>query len=104
MSKKQLCLQSVKMASEMQISGLCIRKLNGDNYSTWQQKVQLLLQKESLWDIIENPPAMLNNEEKVQNSKALTIIGLILEDRLLIHIRGKTFARQAWEELRGLFV
>ena len=92
------------MASEILMSGLSIKKLNGENYSTWQQKVQLLLQKESLWDIVENPPDVLNDEDKVQNCKALAIIELTLEDHLLIHLRGQTSAKQAWEDLRGLFV
>ena len=47
---------------------------------------------------------MLNERKKKLINKALAIIGLILEDRLLIHLRGLTSAKQAWEDLRGLFV
>lgn len=31
-----------------------IAKLNNENYEIWQYRVQLLLMKENLWDVVNN--------------------------------------------------
>lgn len=83
-----------------------ITKLNNSNYFHWKQKMELLLLKENLWNLIteERPnqfsdPAILTLYE-TRNNTARGLIGLAIEDSQLIHIRNKRTAREMWEGLK----
>lgn len=78
-----------------------ITKLNNGNYETWKSKVELLLIKEDLWQTVnKDKPADANEKWLKADGQARAIIGLLLEDDQLIHFKGTTTAKEAWEALR----
>lgn len=78
-----------------------IVKLNNENYDTWQYKVQLLLMKENLWQIVnDEPPADITPVWRLSDNKAKATIGLLVEDNQLSHIRSAATAKIAWENLK----
>lgn len=83
---------------------LCITKLNGTNYQLWKYKIELLLLKEELWEVIVNdPPNPITNEWKNRDAKARATIGLLVEDNQVIHIRNATSAKQTWNMLKNYY-
>ena len=80
----------------------CVQKLNGENYSIWSQKMELLLIREDSWDVIkeEMPEPRLYTWSK-RDDKARARIGLLVEDNHLLHMQGATTAREAWDKLKG---
>lgn len=63
--------------------------------------MQLLLIKEGLWDIVNKvPPTIPDANWLLNDKKATAIIGLLVEDDQLIHIRDVTCARAAWLGLK----
>ncbi|KAK2575182.1 hypothetical protein KPH14_012892, partial [Odynerus spinipes] len=78
-----------------------ISKLNNENYISWKYKLELLLIKEGLWDVVnENRPPEPDNAWLVRDGKAKATIGLLVEDDQLIHIRNAASARAAWIALK----
>lgn len=81
-----------------------IEKLNNRNYFNWKYRMELLLIKEDLWEVIgtNNIPtgerALLRWQKK--DNKARAFIGLAAEDSQLVHVRGKKTAAETWEALR----
>ncbi|KAG8127609.1 hypothetical protein E2320_014510 [Naja naja] len=59
--------------------------LNKTNYLSWCVKMQMYLQREELWMIVTDPPAVLDDGNWRQNAKTLASIILALEDSQLIH-------------------
>lgn len=82
---------------------LQIVKLNDDNYQIWKYKMELLLIKEDLWQVIsEKAPvdaAQLVNWNK-KDGKARAHIGLFIEDNQIIHVKSKVTAKAMWESLK----
>jgi hypothetical protein len=82
-------------------SSLRITKLNGVNYQTWKFKVELLLIKEDLWDVVDkDPPADVTSEWQTKDRKARASIGLLIEDSQLHLIRKETTAKSTWNALK----
>lgn len=88
---------------------ITIAKLNSENYFTWKYKMELLLIKENLWSILnERKPeldANSSNQRDVtdwqrRDDQARSIIGLLVEDSQLCHIRTKTTASATWSALK----
>lgn len=78
-----------------------ITKLNNENYQVWKYKVELLLVKEDLWNVVsEEPPAEPDAAWKRKDGQARATIGLLVEDNQFIHIREKTNARDTWNALK----
>lgn len=81
-----------------------ITKLNNENYQVWKFKVELLLIKEDLWDQV-NSDVPQNEEMRAQwvknDNKARAIIGLLVEDSQLLHIRKATTAKEVWNALKN---
>jgi len=78
-----------------------IAKLNNENYESWKYKVELLLIKEGLWDLVsEAAPAQPNAEWLTKDAQARATIGLLVEDNQLTHIRSKTTAAATWKALQ----
>lgn len=80
-----------------------IEKLNNKNYFSWKFKVKLILIKDDLWETItdeapdsERPLVRWNKKD----AKALSTIGLTVEDNQLVHIRNKNTAKEAWIALQ----
>ena len=56
-----------------------IVKLNNCKYQTWKFKVELLLMKEDLWEIItEDTPTPVTTEWKNKDGKTRATIGLLV--------------------------
>lgn len=81
-------------------------KLNNTNFTNWKFKIELLLKKENLWKAIattapREPPDTVTAAEKAEFQKAraewcradeeaFSIIGLLIEDDQIVHIRSET--------------
>lgn len=80
-------------ASTISAAGFLITRLDSQNYTTWSQKVRLLLKHQSLWMVVSEPPdvsalsAALREQFRKDNEKALCLIGLTLEDQQVIKHR-----------------
>ncbi|CAK9820236.1 Copia protein [Anthophora plagiata] len=78
-----------------------IQKLNSENYSVWSYKLELLLIKEKLWEVItENKPEPVNAAWTLKDNEARATIGLLVDDNQLQHIRKAKTAREAWNSLK----
>ncbi|XP_078038119.1 uncharacterized protein LOC144470622 [Augochlora pura] len=76
------------------------KKLNADNYSVWSFKLELLLIKEKLWDVIKKEkPNPLTTGWIEKDDEARATIGLLVEDSQSKHIKGASSAREAWYSL-----
>lgn len=81
-----------------------VLKLNNSNYQTWKFKLQLLLVKEGLWDLVtDDVPAIPDAIWKVKDGKAKAVIGLLVEDNHLIHIKNLNYAREYWNVLKEMY-
>uniref|UniRef100_A0A2D4ERJ5 DUF4219 domain-containing protein n=1 Tax=Micrurus corallinus TaxID=54390 RepID=A0A2D4ERJ5_MICCO len=99
------------MAQEQSTSISLITRLDETNYVSWSMKCSLLLHKDRLWTVVNNPPDVtawgpLNDEDKKKitdfnrdNEKALCIIGLTLSDHQLAHICGEKSVARCWDIL-----
>jgi transposase InsO family protein len=93
-----------------------IDKLDSTNYRTWKFKMQMLLRKEKVWDVVNGtevkPEAPETSTSKSSNSaadpveawnekdeKALTTICLALSDSELVHVETSTTSAEAWKRL-----
>ena len=91
--------QFCKMADTLGLTR--ITKLNNGNYQTWKFKVELLLTKEDLWQIVsDDPPEEVTDAWRTKDRKARATIGLLLEDNQLHHIRKQTTAKGTWTALQ----
>lgn len=86
-----------------------IAKLNNENYFTWKFRVELLLIKDEVWHVVEKPAPVLSADRSNQSTvdawkkcddKARAMIGLLVEDNQLNHIRNKATAKQWWDALK----
>lgn len=76
-----------------------IVKLNNHNYFNWKYRMELLLIKENLWDVItqEAPTGDRPFQRWIKrDNQARALIGLSVEDEQLVHIRGKTSGKETW--------
>lgn len=77
-----------------------IKKLNNGNYQVWKYKLELLLIKEDLWDIVINEkPENVDATWMSKDGKARATIGLLVDDSQLVHLRKLKTARDYWETL-----
>lgn len=78
--------------------------LNGKNYQNWKFKVELLLGKEGVWDVVNAEiPAAKTTEWLAKDSKAKGIIGLLVEDSLIVTIKKMRHAREYWMTLKDSY-
>lgn len=78
-------------------------KLNGENYSIWSKKVEMLLIKDRLWCVLSKIPPTDPKELEAWNEKddqARATIGLLIEDNQWVHIEGAGTAKEAWSKLK----
>lgn len=82
-------------------SSIKIAKLNNENYSTWKYKIELILLKDNLKEVIEREKNDNDNENdwKKKDDQAKALIGLSIEDSQLIHVRKLKNAKQYWDSL-----
>lgn len=77
-----------------------IERLNNTNYSTWKFRVELLLIKEDLWDVIDGDET-LDVEFYKKDGKARALIGLLVDDSQLLLIKNEKTARATWNALKN---
>lgn len=79
-----------------------IKKLNNDNYEVWRSKLELLLLKEKVWNVIEEEkPATVTQAWTTADNDARATIGLLLEDDQMEFTRGAKSAKEAWIALEN---
>lgn len=79
-----------------------IAKLNNSNYQVWKYKLELLLMKEGLWDVVKlNRPKDPDDVWFSKDGKARATIGLLVEDNQLGHIKKCSTAKEMWNTLQG---
>jgi len=78
-----------------------IQKLNGENYSTWSYKVQLLLMKEKNWKVIKDPVNLPVDVAWIAKDEAAqATIGLLVEDSQQRLMRNAKSAKEQWDILK----
>lgn len=86
----------------MESTKIQISKLNGLNYPTWKYKVELLLIKDGVWKVIrDDAPDPITEAWTDKDDKASAIIGLMVDDSQLIHIRNSVSAKESWTILKN---
>lgn len=77
-----------------------IKRLNNQNYGNWKYRMELLLMKEELWEIVKyRKPDVVDVHWESKNNKAKAMIGLLIEDSQLIHVRKLETAHEYWKVL-----
>ena len=72
--------------------------LGVDNYKVWSLKMKFLLTARDLWEGVEDP-----SKHEAQSRKALSIIGLYVENHHLGEIEACKTAKEAWELLEKTY-
>lgn len=79
-----------------------IAKLNSENYFNWKYKIEMLMKEKNVWQVIsKNAPVPATDDWNKADEKALTTIGLHVENDQIQHIRNITTAKHAWQELEN---
>lgn len=79
------------------LTRISFEKLNGQNFPVWKFKMELLLLKEDLWDLItEEVPIEPDVTWMKKNGKARALIGLMVEDNQLEYVKKAKNAKDAW--------
>lgn len=81
---------------------IIFEKLNNTNFQNWKFKIDLLLLKEGLCDVVTNiPPAEPDSDYLKLDGQARAIIGLAIEDNQLVHIQKLGSAKQYYDALKA---
>lgn len=90
------------MASSSELR-LTVSKLNNENYQLWKFKVEMLLSRDDLWEVIVTERPQINYQEwDKKNRQARATISLLVEDDQLIHIRHENTAKGMWDALQKM--
>lgn len=73
---------------------LLVDKLTSTNYSVCVLWMEHYLWREALWQCVDAPSAQPTTEEAMRDENVLAAIMLSLADDQLIHVAGKTSAKQ----------
>ena len=83
--------------------GLMIEKLNDKNYATWKFKVEMLLIKEELLEIVTDEiPEQITNDWNKKDRRARALINLSIEDSQIINVKNETTAKATWDTLKRI--
>ena len=81
-----------------------LKKLDGSNFDSWKFRMELVLKKENVWDVVsEVPPEVKPENWESKNSKAMAIIGLTVDDSQLSFLRKATSAHESWSNLVNFY-
>lgn len=79
-------------------------KLGNGNYASWKFRMRSLLEREDLWNVIEQAKPEENDDDyddwRKSDVKARATIALFVEDSQLRFVKKCETARQMWENLR----
>lgn len=79
----------------MDVSKYGVIKLNTSNYVTWSTKIKYVL---TFKDCVE----AITDAEHPGSAKALSIIGMAVEEHLLPYIKDAASAKDAWDTLSNI--
>lgn len=86
------------MAADM---NLAVEKLNDFNYEVWKFRIDLLLIRDGLKKIVDEPkPALPDANWIAQDGKARAIIGLSIDDSQTCHVINAASAHEMWTALK----
>lgn len=87
-----------KMADGAKIS---FPKLSQANWASWKQRMEWLLEKEDLWEVIRDAkPEPVTDEWKSRDRKARANIGLFLDESQFKLVKSANSARDMWNALQ----
>lgn len=79
-----------------------ITKLNGTNWQTWKVRIEMLLQREDLWRIVEEDVPEDEDDEWVKaDRKAKATIILSIDDNQLPIVKNSVYAHDVFEALKS---
>lgn len=79
-----------------------VEKLGDTNYATWRFRMELILIKEELYEMVScQKPDAPDNVWLAKDGKARAIIGLALENSQLTHVMKARSAKEMWEALQS---
>ncbi|KRX12468.1 Retrovirus-related Pol polyprotein from transposon TNT 1-94 [Trichinella nelsoni] len=91
------------MATDGDLGKPVIAKLNSSNYQLWKLKMKVLLMRDGLWDLVNQPkPCPIPEDWSRKECKAIAAICLTVEDDQLIHLAQLETAREMWQTLQRL--
>jgi gag-polypeptide of LTR copia-type len=84
-----------------------IDHLNHENYNAWAYKMQMVLEHENLWQVVEmDPPESLSEDQQMEwsmkSAAAKRAIVLHCENNQIVYIKRCISGRQAWFVLRDI--
>ena len=80
-----------------------IDKLNNDNYNVWKFKLEMLLIREDLYNLVtDEPPEIITDQWRSRDRKARAIINLLIQDDQIIHVKNLTTAKETWNTLKNI--
>lgn len=93
----------------MAATSICknVKQFDRNGYSNWEYRVKLVLEQNEVLDVLESEPPTDATELvafKKKDFKARNIILQCLFDNVLEMIKGKKYAKEIIEELKGRYV
>lgn len=80
-----------------------VEKLGDSNYATWRFRMELILIKEELYEMVSCPkPPLPSAAWLAKDGKARAVIGLALENNQLTHVMKAETAKEMWEVLQKI--
>jgi len=84
------------------------RLMGESNWSSWKERIVMILDEGELWEIVENPiipptDVVLFAKFQKQNKRAKRTILDVVKDHVIPHIYGKDYAYQIWQSLCSLY-
>lgn len=74
------------------------------NYNVWALRMQHCLKREALWLYVDSPLNQLSVDDNVKDQTVVATIILSVADDQLVHISGKTKAKDVWDSLRAVYI
>lgn len=88
--------------SKMAETKVTMERLNDVNWASWKFRMELLLVKEGLWTVVNEPePENVTASWTTKDASARATIGLALDDSQLSHVMGASSANDMWMKLKG---
>lgn len=98
-----MCAWPAKKSKMAESAKISFPKLNANNWCSWKQRMEWLLEREGLWEVISEAKPEddeIDDEWKVADRKARTNIGLFLEESQFKLVKNADSAREMWRALR----
>ncbi|KAL7586905.1 hypothetical protein Lser_V15G39190 [Lactuca serriola] len=88
-----------------------IKKLNNNNYKTWETCMKSYLQGQDLWEVVGGSETTPQEEDvngtlrkwKIKAGKAMFALKTTIEEEMLEHIRDENTPKEAWDTFVMLF-